>query len=195
MKTRGEGKQKTKETKTAREIWSFQIKKLCLPSTNYSHWRSPNQAIPSQISHRRQSSSKRSMNIYICVCVCLCEWVRVVQLRVGCILLSAHTHTHTYCACVQCTIVLFVQWLVSRDWRRTEREAVPAGSIIPCGECWLMNHIFLTSGWCCAAALSQHCRGPLSLVPAFFTGTTEAQDVGAASTNQTWELAQFCFGV
>lgn len=166
MKMGSECKWLTKDTRTAREIWSLQIKIPTLLSTNYppSLVSSQTKPILSQISLRRQSSGKTSMNIYVdawlCVSVFNYKW-------------DACRCVDTFIPlCIQHTIVLFVQWIVRREWRRMERRAVPAGSIIPCGECWLMNHIFLTWGCYCAAVLSQHRRAPVSPVPACLTCTT-----------------------
>lgn len=123
-----ECKRLTKEPRTAREICSFQIKIPTLLSTNYPPSLVSPQTKPilSQISLWGQSSGKKSMNIYVDVCVKVC-------------LITSGMHTGVFVLaiplCVQHTIVLFVQWIVRREWRRIERKAVPAGCVIPCGEC------------------------------------------------------------
>lgn len=161
-----ECKRLTKEPRMAREICSFQIIIPTLLSTNYPPSLVSPQTKPilSQISLWGQSSGKK-MYEYLCWCVC----VKVCLIMSG---MHTSVFVHAIPLCIQHTIVLFVQWIVRGEWRRMERKAVPAGCVIPCGECWLMNHIFLTWGCYCAAALSRYCRAPVSPVPACLTGTT-----------------------
>lgn len=105
------------------------------------------------------------MNIYVDVWVCLCKCLITSGTHT-----SGFTHPYTLMRTANYCAVCPADSQKGAGGGR--REAVPAGSIIPRRECWLMNHIFLTWGCYCAAALSQHCRAAVRPVPACLTRTT-----------------------